>query len=381
MEKGISIYPGLDNTREENLELVRSAARLGITRIFTSLQIPETDRDSFTSQLQELLQLSAALDMDVISDVSPASLELLGMKDFSLPHLCRRGLRTLRLDDGFTPEQIAVLSRNDCGISLQLNASVLDEYALRELQRQHCRLDRLEALHNFFPRENTGLSEEFALCKTRLLQSYGIKTGAFVPSLARPRSPLKAGLPTLELHRETSFSFALRHLAAMGMDCIFIGDSLPDEQELSQLASLEGSAVTLSPEWLPETTPDERELCRHTFTARQDEARDVLRTSDSRRLTAELLKKRQAAESRQTAGTKSAHLPSPSLAPHSSQCLPRPAGTITLDNCLYQRYQGELQITKTDLPPEPRCNVLGRLSDTEQKLLKYITPGRKFRFI
>ena len=61
MEKGISIYPGLDNTQEENLELVRSAARLGITRIFTSLQIPETDRDSFTSQLQELLQLADKL--------------------------------------------------------------------------------------------------------------------------------------------------------------------------------------------------------------------------------------------------------------------------------------------------------------------------------
>ena len=36
MKKGISIYPGLDNTCQENLTLVRSAAKLGIRRIFTS---------------------------------------------------------------------------------------------------------------------------------------------------------------------------------------------------------------------------------------------------------------------------------------------------------------------------------------------------------
>ena len=136
MEKGISIYPGLDNTQEENLELVRSAAQLGITRIFTSLQIPETDRDSFTSQLQELLQLADKLGMDVISDVSPASLALLGIDEFSLPRLYQKGLRTLRLDDGFTAAQIAKLSQNGMGISLQLNASVLNEGTLEKLQQQ-----------------------------------------------------------------------------------------------------------------------------------------------------------------------------------------------------------------------------------------------------
>ena len=374
MKKGISIYPGLDNTPAENMALIQSAARLGITRIFTSLQIPETDRTLFRQQLHELLKLANSLHMDVISDISPASLELLGMEEFSLPRLHQKGLRTLRLDDGFTAAQIAELSQNDCGISLQLNASVLNEAALKKLQQQGCRLDRLEALHNFFPRENTGLSEEFTLRKTRLLQSYGIKTGAFVPSFARPRSPLKAGLPTLELHRETSFSFAIRHLAAMGMDCIFIGDSLPAEEELAALAELDDSAVLLRPEWLPGLTALEGELCHQVFTARPDEARDVLRTVESRRLAAQMLKK-QAQEKNH------ANNIFPSISPRQETGLPRPAGTITLDNQLYQRYQGELQITKTDLPPDRRINVLGQLPALEQSLLKYISPGRKFRFI
>lgn len=366
MEKGISIYPGLDNTREENLALIQTAGRLGIKRIFTSLQIPETDKNGFAARLHELLALAAKLDMDVISDVSPASLAILGIEEFSLPELCRAGLRTLRLDDGFTPEHIARLSGSSCGIKLQLNASVLDEETIGDLLRRRCRLDRLEALHNFFPRENTGLSEEFTLQKTQLLQAYGIKTGAFAPSLARPRGPLRAGLPTLELHRHTGFGFAIRHLAAMGMDCIIAADSLPDEKELAQLAAVDSAAVTLSPDWLADSadsTPMVKELRSRTFTSRPDEARDVLRTCESRRLAEELLKKQRL----------------PDIPPLNAG-LPRPAGAVTLDNRLYQRYQGELQITKTDLPPDPRVNVLGRLPAIEQRLLKYIKPGTKFRF-
>lgn len=363
MEKGISIYPGLDNTREENLALIQAAARLGIKRIFTSLQIPETNKNGFAARLHELLALAEKLDMDVISDVSPASLAILGIEEFSLAELCRAGLRTLRLDDGFTPEHIARLSGNSCGIKLQLNASVLDEKNIRELLRRRCRLDRLEALHNFFPRENTGLSEEFTLQKTQLLQAYGIKTGAFAPSLARPRGPLRAGLPTLELHRNTGFGFAIRHLAAMGMDCIIAADSLPDERELAQLAAVDSAAVTLSPDWLADSTPLVKDLRSRTFTSRPDEARDVLRTCESRRLAGELLKKHRLHD-----------------VPPLNAGLPRPSGTVTLDNRLYQRYQGELQITKTDLPPDPRVNVLGRLTAIEQRLLKYIKPGTKFRF-
>ena len=43
MENGISLYPGLDNTLEENLQLLDAAAKYGIRRVFTSLHIPETN--------------------------------------------------------------------------------------------------------------------------------------------------------------------------------------------------------------------------------------------------------------------------------------------------------------------------------------------------
>ena len=45
MENGISLYPGLDNTPDENLALLEKAAQAGIRRVFTSLHIPETETD------------------------------------------------------------------------------------------------------------------------------------------------------------------------------------------------------------------------------------------------------------------------------------------------------------------------------------------------
>lgn len=357
MKNGISVYPGLDNTHAENIALIQAAARLGIKRIFTSIHIPEINTTTFQSQLQEILAAARDCAMDVVADVSPGCLELLGLQEFNLSAMQALGLTTLRLDYGFTNQEIAELSNNTLGIKLQLNASTLDEKLILQLQKAGCQLSTLEALHNFFPRENTGLAEEFVLAKNRLLHQYGIQTGAFVPSLNRPRSPLGAGLPTLELHRETSFDFSIRHLVALEVDSIFIGDSLPAQQELAQLAALEQQHIALRLTSY-KLTQQAQQLLGHTFTTRPDEARDVIRTCESRgccKGLGDIL---------------------PDTEPQ-----PRPAGTVTLDNVGYQRYQGELQITRTDLPPDQRVNVLGHLDSTEQLLLPYLTANRKFKLI
>lgn len=56
MENGISIYLGLDNTIEENLQLIKTAYKYGIKRIFTSLHIPETNVNLLQEQLQIVLK-------------------------------------------------------------------------------------------------------------------------------------------------------------------------------------------------------------------------------------------------------------------------------------------------------------------------------------
>ena len=332
MQNGISIYPGLDNTLSENLALIETAAALGLPRLFTSLHIPETDPGALKRELGILLKAARAHHMEIISDVSPATLTLLGLKEFNLSAFRMLGITTLRLDDGFTCEDIARLSHNSQHIRLQLNASTMTGRLLQKLVDAKTDFSNIDALHNFYPRTGTGLSEETLARKTALLHKTGIRVGAFLPSLAgRRRSPLRDGLPTLEDHRAMPTSLAARHLVALGIDSVFLADALPTDEELRCLASLE---------------------LTQTFTARIDEARDAVRAQESRRLL------------------------QGNIAPeHTAE---RPCGAVTIDNSDYGRYMGELEIIKNGQPADSRVNVAAQVKESDRFLIDYISPGRRF---
>ncbi|MCR5176564.1 MAG: MupG family TIM beta-alpha barrel fold protein [Anaerovibrio sp.] len=358
MDNGISVYIGLDNTLEENIELIRQAEACGIRRIFTSLHIPESNKDALKKEFRQLLSVAKRENVDVVTDISPAVMDILDLPDLSLEGFAAMGITTLRLDYGFSAEDIAGMSHNSLGIKLQLNASTATPELLESLASAKVDMNTLEASHNFFPRENTGLEEAFFTAKNQLLHKYGVKVACFIPSFNRPRSPIGAGLPTLEQHRKTSFDFALRHMLALNVDSVFVGDSLPSSDELKLLGELQDSThIILRPE-LWTSKPGILALLHKEYTTRLDEARDVIRTQESRLYLKE-------------AGI---HLPP-------EQCGPRKRGYITLDNINYGRYQGELQIIKTDLPSDYRVNIVASLSNNELQLIDYLTPGRGFKFL
>jgi len=354
MSNGIALYPGLDNSEAENLALLRTAAQMGIKRIFTSLHIPESNINRLKNELGPLLATARQYNMEVISDISPVTVALLGLEKFSLDAFKALGITTLRLDCGYDASAIATMSRNSKGIKIQLNASTLTENMLSTLQGLAVDFTKIEALHNFYPREGTGLGEETLLKQNKLLHSYGISIGAFVPSQNRKRGPLKAGLPTLESGRYVDAGLGARHLIALGVDSVFIGDSLPCEKELATLASLKTDQVTLRMQiltnniWL-------REKLRQTFTARIDEARDAIRAQEGRPL-----------------------LGGSAIEPDNT--VERIVGSITVDNKEYGRYMGELQIIKKAQAADKRTNVIGQILPDEVFLLAFITPGRKYGF-
>ena len=353
MENGISLYPGLDNTLTENLQLLEQAARCGIRRVFTSLHIPETDVAVLKKELAAILEAARKYGMEIISDVSPRTLSMLDMPKFDMSTFQQLGITTLRLDYGYEAAQIAEFSHNELGIRLQLNASTITEKILSELQAAGVDFSHLDALHNFYPRRGTGLSEAAFCRKNALLKQYGIKVGAFVPSQGKQRGPLFEGLPTLEAHRLWHTDRAARHLAALGVDSVFLSDSLPLPEELATVGKLRGNEVVVEAQLL---TGDEiqQELLNHTFTAREDEARDAIRAQESRGLLQGTVEPERNKERRR--------------------------GAITIDNKDYLRYMGELEIIKKSQPADKRVNVVGRVSECELFMLKYITPGRKFSF-
>lgn len=353
MQNGISIYPGLDNTLEENLNLIEQAASHGISRLFTSLHIPETDVSALKEEFAILLRAARSHGMEIISDISPRTLDLLGMQEFSLSTFRMLGISTLRLDYGYDAKSIADLSNNRQHIRIQLNASTITGKILTTLIEAKTNFANVDALHNFYPRPGTGISEETLVRKTMMLHKAGMKVGAFVPSQGKKRGPLFDGLPTMEDHRGLSASIAARHLVALGIDSVFLGDSLPTEEEIQVLSQLSENEVILHAH-MATKDPVQQELLCHSFTSRIDEARDAIRAQESRGL-----------------------LSGPILPEHTCE---RPAGSITIDNEGYLRYMGELEILKYPLPADPRVNVAGYIDAQEAFLLDYITPGRKFSF-
>jgi Uncharacterized conserved protein len=354
MINGISLYPGLDNSTEENLQLLEKAAELGIKCVFTSLHIPETDVAKLKQELRQLINRARSYDMEVISDVSPDTLKLLELEKFSLPDFHNIGITTIRLDDGYSAQEIAELSKNPQQLKIQLNASTLTEDMLRTLKCAGVDFKKLDALHNFYPREGTGLGGKTLLRQNVLLHSYGIKVGAFVPSQNRKRGPLKAGLPTLESDRYLEVSLGARKLIALGVDSVFIGDSLPSAKELRELSLLKADQVTMRIQVLTKNHYV-KQLLQQTFTARLDEARDAIRAQE--RYSAffgENIEPENTAE--------------------------RGLGSITLDNNAYGRYMGELQLIKRAQVADFRTNVIGQILPSEEFLLAFITPGRKYGF-
>ena len=150
LAKGISLYPGLEHSLEENLEQLRTAAEMGISRLFLSFHIPETDPAAFGETVQPLLRAARAWDMETVGDLVPGN---------PVPE----ELTALRMDDGFTGADMAELQQKYPGRKLVLNASAMNREQLRELAREGVDFSRVEALHNFYPHPHTGLSEGYLL--------------------------------------------------------------------------------------------------------------------------------------------------------------------------------------------------------------------------
>lgn len=353
MQQGISIYFGLDHTYEENINLLNAAAQCGIKKIFTSLHIPEANYQEVQEEIPDFLKAAKAADIEVITDISPYTLKMLGIKKLSFSMFRAWGIQTVRTDFGYDVASIAKFTNNEKGIRIQLNASTVTAAFLMDLARNGANFKNLSALHNFYPRIGTGLTEEFLCKKNALLQQWGVPIGAFVTSNHQRRAPLKDGLPTLEAHRGLEVSLAARHLAALGINNVFIGDAIPSKQELIDLAKVKDDCVEINIQLLTKD-PIARELLTRTFTARTDEARDAIRAQESRILLKE------------------------TLTPENT--LQRPCGAITLDNLDYGRYMGELQIIKTPQCADPRVNVVATVLPEEEFLLKYITPEKKYAF-
>jgi uncharacterized protein len=344
---GIAVYLN-DSIKEETIKKYYAA---GFRSLFTSLHIPEEDASQYRTKLQFIGSIVSSLGMEFIADISTASMEKLGFDWQSADTVLHWGLTGLRIDYGVEEEVIVRLSQQ---MTIALNASTLTEEQLNQLIEKGLSAANTEVWHNFYPRPETGLALADFLDKNRMFQSYGLKVQAFIPGDRNKRGPLYQGLPTLEQHRKYGTFAAFTELKAYGVDKILIGDPDVSEEALAQLSS---RTLTLRAQALGVWSDAHQLLSRGTHN-RPDNAHDVIRSEESRM---------------------SGMFKNVKVEPFN--CIERREGAITIDNDLYLRYKGEIQIARRALAQDNKVNVIGQVVDEDVPLLYYIRGGTHFRVL
>lgn len=318
---GISVY-----FQDFNEEYLKEAAKCHVKSIMTSLQIPEEDYSHLDQQLPRFLQLIHDLDMELIPDISQETFHKLGLPPGDFKALKEKGFTKIRLDYGF--DDVVTLKKLLEDFDIVLNASIIDEKLLKELQNADVDVSRIQAMHNFYPRKDTGLEKEKFIKKNKLLHRYGMRVQAFVCGDDLKRFPLYEGLPTLEEHRyRHPLSATIDLLKNCYVDDVLIGDSQAEVSTLQAMSSYIYQNTILLPVYLKEQY---HYLYHQVLHCRKESSENVVRITTPR-----------------VSG----------IQPRHNQY--RRKGSITIDNELMGRYCGEIQLMKKDMPLDARCNVIG----------------------
>lgn len=316
--------------------------------VFLSLHISEEFDDTYCARAEALCRELKEWGYRIIADVSPKTLARFGCTDpVSLArHL---GLWALRIDYGFSREQIGAMAEQ---MPIVLNASTVSGEDAAYLAG---RGREVFAMHNFYPRPETGLDEDLLFDTTKKLQRAGLKVIAFVPGDTLLRGPVYEGLPTLEEHRNVLPSAAFADcVLRFGLDGVFVGDPGLSEKERLRIERFRQESVLSIPAQLAE---EYAWLYDKVFTCRVDSPKWLIRFRESREYSC----------------------PGEKVVPHN--CRERLRGCITVDNEGYGRYSGELQLIRWDLKADSRVNVIGHVPENALLLPDLVKGGQKFTLV
>ena len=350
MAKGISVFLGMDYSLEDNLSYIQAAHAAGFTKVFTSLHIPEADYQQIAIEFTQRFILILVI----------LQFQYLNIKQDNLLAFNQLGINTLRLDYGFKPQLIADYSNNELGLKVEFNASTMTNEFMTEIMECGANPQNLSGCHNYYPRQNTGISIQSLLYKNQIFHGYGIEVSAFAALLDNQRGPLYEGLPTLECTRRISPYIALQLLFLLGCDNVILGDSQADIGLLQRLGCGDSKVIELE---VIHSLDNQvyADLFNQIHTNRPDSAEDVIRSQESRLVLLENEYK--------------------NIVVSPENCQYRPRGAITIDNSKYLRYSGELQICKRELAADERVNVIGKITPESLILLDYIGDNQRFKLL
>lgn len=315
--------------------------------IFTSLHMPEEMTGDYTTKVTQMLSWLSTQGFKVIGDISRRTLKI--FKASSISELANRlDLHMVRIDYGFSLDEMIEAAKE---YPLVFNASTVDIDSALKIQAA---AGQVVAIHNFYPREYTGLSiRQFEEINVKL-RDHGIDVLAFIPNHKASRGPVFAGLPTVEHQRYQNPWVSYLELAtSTTIDGILFADLSMASNDLNNIMTYEKtSAITLPTTFEAPYT----HLIGQSYTIRIDSPEPLLRLQESREFAT----------------------PGEIISPFN--CITRNQGTITCDNIHYGRYSGEIQILKESLPQDYRVNVIGHIQNEYLPLCQFIPNGSKISF-
>lgn len=346
---GFSAYLHSSLTKKD-IDMFNQFVKSGFKGVFTSINLPEDDPEVLLKNLKALGKLCDDNDLELTLDIASSSLKRLNLNlDSDLSIFKDLHVTMLRIDDGIDNAGIARLSN---GMKVALNASTIEQSDIDELKKAKADFENLEAWHNYYPRENTGLDKKWFSEKNKWLKDNGFTVMAFIPGDANLRAPVYKGLPTLEEHRSQNPLYAAIDFNKMNVDRIYVGDPALKDSTFEQFKNYFVNNVLQLKVQLNNNAPT---YMSNIFHQRADVARDVVRLREGRPLNKSEIK------------------------PDNNTL--RKVGSITLDNSLSGRYQGELQLIKYQLPADASVNVIGRIIDSDVKLLDYCEANQAIQLV
>lgn len=349
MAQGVTLPPLFYSAYISSFAEYRDALRQRIRPgdwVFICLHMgEEAQQPGYRERVQEVCAELHSWGARIMADVAGRTMEYYGCS--SLVELVTElSLESARVDYGVSIAQMQELAEH---CTLAVNASFVSE--------EHRSLLRPEFLstHNYYPLAGTGLPAQYLLEPTRILQECGVEVFSFIPGDSRLRWPAGEGLPTVESHRALPPYVAYVELATVcKQDGVFVGDPWLSEEQVGLIEQARTTGVLPLPAHL---YAEARQWYDAALTLRLDSPESVFRVVESREYA--------------TKGDDVAQL----------RPWARPTGTITVHNENYPRYTGEVQVTRQDLPADPRVNVIGHVLPEYRELLRLLQPGWQVRLV
>lgn len=339
---GWSIFISQFDSQKERLSLLYTEGAV----VFTSLHIAEEFNDDYEHQAEEMCSYLADLGYRIIADISKRTLTVFHEQD-AVKLAKRLHISILRLDYGFSLEETSEIARN---IHICLNASTLDAQTIHLLKKDAL---KIYAMHNYYPRPETGLDTLFFDDINKKLSDYAIDVLSFIPSDTLLRAPLYEGLPTLEKHRSIApYAAYIDMIFSHKGVGIFVGDGIMSDSEYAHIQHFLDTGIIDIPIIFDSANLN---LANNIFTVRPDSPFRVMRLQESREYATKGL----------------------SVSPTNIE--DRVIGSLTMDNELYARYSGEIQIVRENLPADKRVNIIGKIPLKYHLLLPYVKNNCKIR--